>query len=248
LGGISYAYKFPMTDKSSWTSTNIYRTNFLLKIGAFGLNNTPGQLVSTSIIKDTIAGWGTLKLRNPANGTVLNFNVLLRYSNYNSVDSFFLAGQPAPALLLGAFGVTQGSRDTAIRFSFIGLNFKAPHLIMELNNRGTSITNMYRAILPNLGLVSKNKELTDVSVKSTVFPNPTTEGVTFEFDKKTNDDWTILIYNRLGQITGLHQVSTPQGTASLNVDLDKNLPNGTYFYNIVDENSLIRANGQFVKN
>jgi hypothetical protein len=248
LSTINYFYKFPMTDKTAWASTNKINTNFLLKVGAFGLDNVPGQQVQTVTNKDSVIGWGTLKLRSPAYGTVLNFNVLLQRKTTTTIDSFFLGGQPAPTPILDAFGLTQGERDTAISLYFVGIDFKAAHLAMEVDNQMTSITDMYRGILPNLGLVSKNKEITDVSVKSKVFPNPTTEGVSFEFDKKTGGDWNILIYNTVGQITGLHRVSAPQGAATLTVNLDKTLPNGTYFYNIVDENSLIRANGQFVKN
>ena len=248
FNAISYIYKYPMTANSSWASTNKYVTNFLLKIVGFGVNNTPGQQVRTTFLKDTMVGWGTLRLRNPANGTVLNFNVLLNQHTYTSIDSFFLGGQPGPVALLNAFGVVQGARDTAISYSFIGLNSKGFHFRIIADKKNSSVTNVWRAILPNQGLVSKNKEVTDISVKSMVFPNPTTEGVTFEFDKKTSADWHIVMYNAVGQITGSHRVSTPQGTATLKVNLDKTRPNGTYLYNILDENSLIRANGQFVKN
>jgi hypothetical protein len=46
----------------------------------------------------------------------------------------------------------------------------------------------------------------------------------------------------------LHRVSATIGTISERVNLDAFMITGQYFYNIIDENSLIRANGQFVKN
>jgi hypothetical protein len=248
LSNIIYTNKFPMTDKSSWASTNKYTTTFLLKIAALGLNNVAGQNVHTTTKKDTISGWGTLRLRNPANGTALNFNVLLRFTSTTSVDSFFLGGQPAPVNLMNAFGLTQGKRDTSNTFTLMGLNSKGIHLRFVVNNSVTSITNMFRAILPTQGLVLENKDLTDISVKSTVYPNPTTEGVNFEFQKTSAPDWNVMIYNEAGQIVSVNRVNAPQGNVNQRITLASSLPSGTYFYNLLDETSLIRANGKFLLN
>jgi hypothetical protein len=239
---------FPITSTSSNTTTSNYTTNFLLKASVFGLNNTPGYQSQTNIEKDTTLGWGTLKLRNPATGGVLNFNVLLQLKTIIAIDSFYLAGQPAPAALLAAFDLQQGQKDTFSVFSFIGLGFKAPHMAIETNGNQTQVGRAFRAILPSLGLVSPTRETNDYTIATKVFPNPTTEGVTFEFDKKSSADWHIMIYNSVGQIVKWHRVSATMGTISERVNLDASMITGQYFYNIVDENSLIRANGQFVKN
>jgi Secretion system C-terminal sorting domain len=241
-------YVFPVTATSSNSTSSNITTNFLLKVGAFGLNNTPGYQSRTTTEKDTTVGWGTLKLRSPATGGVLNFNVLLQLKTIIGTDSFYLGGQPAPAALLGAFGLVQGRKDTFSVFNFIGLGFKAVHMAIETNGNQTQVGRTFRAILPSLGLVSPTRETNDYTVATKVFPNPTTEGVTFEFDKKSSADWHILIYNVAGQITSIQKVSAPQGLTTHKVTFDNSTANGLYFYNIVDENSLIRANGQFVKN
>jgi Secretion system C-terminal sorting domain len=241
-------YVFPITATSSNTTTSNTITNFLLKVGAFGLNNTPGYQSRTTTEKDTTVGWGTLKLRNPATGGVLNFNVLLQLKTVISTDSFYLGGQPAPVALLGAFGLVQGRKDTFSVFNFIGLGFRAAHIAMETNGNQTQVGRTFRGILPSLGLVSPTRETNDYTVATKVFPNPTSEGITFEFDKKTSGDWHILMYDVAGKITGIQKVSAPQGLTTHKVTFDNSTSNGLYFYNIVDENSLIRANGQFVKN
>jgi Secretion system C-terminal sorting domain len=241
-------FVFPITATSSNTTTSNTTTNFLLKIPAFGFNNTPGYQSRTTTEKDTTVGWGTLKLRNPASGGVLNFNVLLQLKTIIGIDSFYLGGQPAPGALLDAFSLVQGRKDTFSVFNFIGLGFKAAHVAMETNGNQTQVGRTFRGILPSLGLVSPTRETNDYSVATKVFPNPTSEGITFEFDKKTSGDWHILMYDVVGKITGIQKVSAPQGLTTHKVTFDNSTANGLYFYNIVDENSLIRANGQFVKN
>ena len=239
-----YQYRFPMTMSSAWSSNLRVLTNFSLKVAAFGLNNTPGQSISRGSYSDTIVGWGTLKLRHPSTGTTLSFNALLDILKFTVQDSFMLNGDAAPALLLNAFGLTQGKKDTTIRYYFYGTGFKAPLLSFHTNNAETEITRVFRALLPNLGLTTKNNELVDLEVATSVFPNPTTEGVTFKFDKKTVADWRVFVYNAAGQIIKNEYVSGDIGHVQHNINFDRSLPSGTYFYQIIDENSLIRNTGK----
>ncbi len=53
-----------------------------------------------------------------------------------------------------------------------------------------------------------------------------------------------MIYNNLGQIISLNRISASVGNTNHCINFDKNLPNGTYFYNLIDENSLIRNAGK----
>ena len=48
-----------------------------------------------------------------------------------------------------------------------------------------------------------------------------------------------MIYNNLGQIISLNRFFAPLGNTNHCIIFDKTLPNGTYFYNWIDENSLI---------
>ena len=240
-------YRFPMTMSTSWAATNRITTNFLLKVGAFGLNNTPGQNIRNRTSHDTIVGWGTLKLRNPTTGGVLNFNVLLDVNTQIFKDSFFLGGAPAPPAILGAFGLTQGQNDTLITYKFIGAGFKGVHLAIETNNRETQISRMFRAILPSQNLPTDLKN-GSVEVATSVFPNPTTEGVTFEFDKKSEGTWRVFIYNEAGQIIKNENVGASVGKTQHTVKFEQNLANGLYFYQIIDNNSLIRNTGKVLLN
>ena len=241
-------YKFPMTANSVWKSDYKDSSNFQLSIAAFGLNKTAGLRVAKYSFTDTIVGWGTLKMRNPAGGAALSYAVLLKREIGTQLDSFFVNGAPAPAQLLGAFGLTQGALSTvSAYFSFLGIGFNEPFMSIYPSSTG-GVGNIYRGILPALGLTLDNKQPIDVPAATKVYPNPTTEGVNFEFKKTNAADWNIMLYNAAGQTISIQRVSAAQGNVNQRVTFDSALPSGTYFYNLLDETSLIRANGKVVLN
>ena len=251
----TYAYspphafvKFPITANSSWNETSKVPVDFQLSVAAFGLNKTPGQKVTTIISQDTVVGWGTLKLKNPAGGAASSFAVLLERKNETYIDSFFVNGAPAPAQLLGAFGLVQGSKTVySTQYSFRGIGFSEPAMQMYVNVNSGAISYISRAVNIALGLTTNNREVTDVAIATKVYPNPAhTEGVNFEFNKTTDAQWNIMVYNATGQIISINPINGQIGTTTRHVALDRNLPAGTYFYNLLDEHSRIRANGQFL--
>lgn len=238
-------FKFPMTANSVWKTNFKDTTPLQLSVALFGLNKTPGMRVAQYTILDTIVGWGTLKLKNPSGGTALNYAVLLKRETATRLDSFFLGDAPAPAALMGAFGLTQGAVTiSTTRNSFIGIGFNEPFLYISTNTAG-AINAISRAVLPNLGLTGSH-ETPNYAVATNVYPNPTTEGVNFKFQKTSMPDWNLMIYNAAGQIVSINRVTAPQGSVNQRIALASSLPNGTYFYNLLDETSLIRANGKFL--
>ena len=243
----SLYYKFPMTANTFWKTNNKDTTPLQLSVAAFGLNKMPGMRAAQYTDLDTIVGWGTLKLKNPSGGTALNYAVLLKRATQTRVDSFFLGGAPAPAALMGAFGLTQGAVTiSTTRNTFIGIGFNEPFLYISTNTAG-AINAISRAVLPNLGLTGSH-EAPNYAVATNVYPNPTTEGVNFKFQKTSLPDWNIMVYNAVGQIVSINRVNAPQGIVNQHITLASSLPSGTYFYNLLDDTSLIRANGKFLLN
>ena len=240
--------RFPITANSAWNATSKVPVDFQLSVAAFGLNKTPGQRVTTILTRDTVVGWGTLKLKNPAGGAASSFVVLLERKNETYIDSFFVGGAPAPAQLLGAFGLVQGSRTVyATQYSFRGIGFSEPAMQLYVNVNSGAISYISRAVNVALGLTTDSREVTDIVIAIKVYPNPAhTEGVNFEFKKTTDAQWNIMVYNAMGQIISINPIKGQMGTTTQHVELDRNLPTGTYFYNLLDEHSRIRANGQFL--
>ena len=238
-------FKFPMTANSVWKTNFKDTTPLQLSVALFGLNKTPGMRVAQYTFLDTIVGWGTLKLKNPSGGTALNYAVLLKRETATRLDSFFLGDAPAPPAIIAAFGLTQGAVTVSTtRNTFIGIGFNEPFLYISTNTAG-AINAISRAVLPNLGLTG-SRETPNYAVATNVYPNPTTEGVNFKFQKTSLPDWNIMVYNTVGQIVSINRVNAPQGIVNQHITLASSLPSGTYFYNLLDETSLIRSNGKFL--
>jgi hypothetical protein len=101
-------FTFPTT--TGTVNRQSYRTGTtgLLTVGAVGLNRVPLRLVQRIVATDSVAGWGTLRVPTTTGGSAATPVLLLR-RRMVEVDSFYLAGQPAPALLLTALGLQQGA-------------------------------------------------------------------------------------------------------------------------------------------
>lgn len=196
-----------------------------------------------------IVGWGTLRLRNPVVGRPnLEFGVLFeRYAELRQ-DSFYLNGALMPQRVLDSFRLVQGKRDTTtIQYNLRGIGFRRGIINFVMSNDEAFITAANRVIEPTQNLLAGSQDIASYDVPLTIFPNPVTEGVNLTFDKKTNGTWHAMIYNETGQMIDLQSISAPQGNVAHRIALDKSLPSGHYFINILDESSLIRSNGRFVK-
>ena len=225
------AYRFPITNNAVWSITNQTTTKFTLNIPAYGLNNSAGQHISTTTARDTVLGWGILKLKNPAGGSALSFNVLLTYRLTVVVDSFFLDGQPAPLLLLNALGLKQGKRDTTSRFRFFGPNFKASYLAITTNSTGTQVVNLYRAILPNLGLTLPTHELSANTGPLSIFPNPAHKTLTNQVEMTEQTSRLLTITDLLGKTVLSKKVDLSNGLNQLRVELPL-LASGLYLVKV----------------
>jgi Secretion system C-terminal sorting domain len=237
-------YKFPMSTNTVWKNNSRFVTNILLKVSSLSLNNAPAQHVLITSSIDSVVGWGTLKMRSSTPGVILNFNALLVRSILIETDSFYFNGTPASSELLSRLELTQVS-STQNSVYFLASKFKAPYLTFLLNNSG-SIEDIYRAILPDVGLAVRNEDLENIKVATIVFPNPITDRAIFEFEKTSLDDWRIFIYNENGQIIKNDLVKAPKGKSQHSINFDNDLPNGAYFYQIIDDNSLIRNTGKLI--
>ena len=227
LSPASRLYRFPMTANTTWSVTNVTTTDFTLNVPSYGLFNAAGQQFNTAITKDSIVGWGTLKLKNPAASGVLSFNVLLDARQTITIDSFYLNGQPAPLLLLNAFGLKQGNRDTTIRFRFLGANFKAPYLTVVTNGTGTQVVDIYRAVLPNLGLTSPTTELSANTGPLSIFPNPAHKTLNIQVEMTEQTSRLLTITDLLGKTVLSKKLDLLRGVNQLTLDIPP-LASGIY--------------------
>lgn len=100
--------KFPATMGTTWSSDINYATDFSLTIAAFGLANASCKRKTHLVRNDEVVGWGSMTIRDSLGNPSGPTNVLMVKATSTITDSFFVSGQPAPTMLLTAFGLTQG--------------------------------------------------------------------------------------------------------------------------------------------
>ncbi len=103
--------EFPMQEGSSWRSESRRVVNFNLTVEAYKLKNVPAQHVWTVYRDEKIVGYGKIRLYHE-DGPSEYYEVLKSEITEYAIDSFYLAGKPAPAALLKAFGAAQGQKIT----------------------------------------------------------------------------------------------------------------------------------------
>jgi hypothetical protein len=228
--------QFPMTAGSAWESASRRAYNFTLKVTAFGLNNTPGQLVSTFIRKDSVVGWGKLRVYTP-DGPSIPYDVLVDRTIQYSVDSFFLGGAPAPPALLNAFSVSQGQQaDVIHQYNFLREGNLSFLLRLNYHNDNTFTTpeSMFVAT-DNLSVPPSSTGDLDVAAYSTIlFPNPSNgQGINLLIQGKTVAEASYTLTDFSGKTVQSGHAQPLSGN-TLSFQVASELPAGTYILNVHD--------------
>ena len=219
-----YIQKFPETAGTLLNDNlpTVVEYNFTLSYAAAGLVNTPGIRRQYITQKDSIVGWGILKRKSPS-GIILSDSVLLSSRVKTTVDSFFLAGSPAPAALVSALGATQGRIAASSRLSFLQKNRAVATMYFfypSANFTGTPSVSMEFG--DALHTPTTEAPQGDNAIK--VYPNPTKGGqITLELAQNTEGG--VSISNVLGQI--LFQQNVTEALTTLQIDVSA-WSNGVY--------------------
>ncbi len=233
---------YPLTANTSWFTNGRHVTNFKLTVGAAGLTNAPSEHVYYTYRKDSIAGWGKMKIYTPS-GPSPEVDVLMNKSIEYNVDSFYIGGSPAPASILAGFGITQGQiTDASHRYMFLrkgSFMYLAAFLYEGDNTFTTASTYFYSKDINPTGT-----KLIDNNTYSTVlFPNPATGNeinMMISGHAVTVDEYTIT--DMLGRVVKSGKANLKQNM--INIPLDNNLPGGAYILSVSDKDKIV-ATQQF---
>jgi Secretion system C-terminal sorting domain len=237
-------FQFPSTAKSKWESKNRRVVDFDLTVTAFGLNKTPAQHVYYTTRKDSIVGWGKVRVYTP-NGPSIAYEVLIDKVEQYSNDSFYLNGAAAPAPLLTAFGIFQGQRTNSIyQYNF---NRKGSFSYLVRYHYGSDST---YSIAPVVYVNTDNLTTTSTydvkgeSYSTVIYPNPSNgQEINLSFIGKNLQEVSYVITDMLGRI-----VSTSSKTGMLNNILKletQSLNAGMYSIQVKDAENNIVASEQF---
>ncbi|HOY33217.1 MAG TPA: T9SS type A sorting domain-containing protein [Bacteroidales bacterium] len=222
----SYLMPFPTTMSSSWHAHTRGVANFQLTVSAYGLNQTPCQKVTHTYKSDTVVAWG--KMRVPAGaGASLAYDVLLVKRMTVQVDSFYMSGTPAPAVLLTAFGVSQGQSTTSNRYLFWRENAKYP--LMMINFGSNNFTTPTGVFYDGAAQYDPNGISENSNTDFNIYPNPGDGNFTIQFDQVINEAFNMKIYDLVGKVVYSQQINPTGNSQQVSVE---NLISGTYFIRI----------------
>jgi hypothetical protein len=216
--------QFPLAYGDEWEQMHVEQTPFELTVAAFGLNQTPGRNVRRLTELREVVGSGEILLPRGENEPQLAAEVLMVRVTTTVLDSFFLGGAPAPAPLLGAFGISQGQVSVLIRYVFYRPGVAAPVADIFGDTR-------YITFRPQTAeeIVSVRENFLP-SVR--YYPNPIAAGtpLTIEAGQPLGSG-QVEILDLQGRSV-FQKVFTAEGGQSLTLDLPANLHTGLYVYHL----------------
>jgi len=233
---------FPATMGSSWTSKTVHPLNSTITIVSYKLKNAPVKVVVHSYIKDTVVGWGTLKVPSSKNASI-PYDVLLVRRHTVTSDSFYLNNQPAPVFVMAGFGSKQNDTTSNTYQEFFYRSGNGMPLLTLNFNSDSTYTSPGSA---NYTVDSVKSGIEDASFNPDLFkiyPNPSSGGlVNFQLLKKNDLPWKLIVVNALGQEVKTIPI---EGTGNLNrnFNMNGNEP-GLYFVRVTDEIGTTLATGK----
>ncbi|KGE87013.1 hypothetical protein IX84_18495 [Phaeodactylibacter xiamenensis] len=236
--------KFPLNYGESWTHSETYNIDFLVTVAGFGLQNVPaGQTIQDSVSYE-VAGYGTVILPNPEgpDQEPVSIEGLLIKRDRVTVNNYTLGGQPAPQLMLDAFGLTQGESQVTTRYFIYakGLPRTAANIGVDANGEITSFT-----ISDDITqLISSTSEPTAEPLQAKAFPNPIVAGEALSVELPTTiQNGALELVDALGRQVAIWPVSGLQGQI-VSCNLPAHLQAGLYVYRIMENNQEVRGIGK----
>jgi hypothetical protein len=230
--------KFPATAGYKNINDSRRAVNFNISVAAYGLNNAPAQHVAHVLRNDTITGWGKMRVYTP-NGGSKPYDILIMLSQQQQVDSFYLAGAPAPTALLTAFGQTQGQiTNVNNRIYYFRENRAAPLMLVFLNNDLSAFTGI-DIDADSLALPTSIDDLSKENYTTIVYPNPANTSINIDVINTTITEATYTIIDFAGKVVAKANANK-NGNRGYTISTD-NIPNGNYNLIINGKNNIIAS-------
>jgi len=165
--------EFPCTYPNQWNMAHVPITNFEITVTNFGLNKTPGVHKQYCSGSREVVGWGSVVVPYWGSASVPYSALLIKYE-LSTVDSFFLAGQPAPAMLLGALGLAQGATEHIYKMELWRENSNQEIVSFDMDETFTTVE---RVLVSTIDIQSTVNNVADNELK--ISPNPATDNIYF---------------------------------------------------------------------
>ncbi len=239
----NYYLKFPLIYEDSWDTEINIAGNYLMTVQAFGLDHVPASSNYNYQSTNTVAGYGTLILPHPDGVGTVSLEALLLKETTLRTDSFFLAGQPAPQIMLSALGLVQGNTATYSDYSFYAKGLNRSALYLEGDSGQITSATMADDVK---NIVSSTKFVSPELIATSVFPNPVSGNFQVEFEKPDAQAWTFELYNPLGKMIFSKQLEGTTGKMIAKYALPRSANAGLYHFVLRNAKGVVMANGHLM--
>ena len=170
---------FPANYSSSWTSVYESDLNFQLTYSLGGFTLAPGIMKKYITEKDSVIGWGKMRIKDITGFPSDYLNVLQVQTVIIQTDSFFINSAPFSLTMLSFFGLSQFQKDTTYEQNYYRTGEVTA--LAQVEFRDAAYTQPYKA-------TTHVQRLMDVGVPAAtgnnslrIYPNPvTTDAVSVE--------------------------------------------------------------------
>lgn len=224
FGGKFDYIQFPLKYNSSWTQDFSIPTNFHLTVEGFGLSDAPGQYISYQTQTRTVVGTGKLTMPSK-DGGIMTIDALLIKMERTSKDSVFLNGQPAPQVLMSAFGLEQGATSSDETYIFYAPGYGTSVASYDMTNSYITYESLSDA---TLGIATSNTN------NLNIFPNPVKAGSNITISNPENNISIMKIIDQNGKQVLSNEAIGGQGINNLNIP--SFIIPGSYLLQSIDKN------------
>ncbi|MFI4962640.1 MAG: T9SS type A sorting domain-containing protein, partial [Legionellales bacterium] len=227
----------PATCPSSWASSYKFDINFKLTVAIASYSLTPGYIRSYVTEKDTVIGWGKMRIKTLAGTPSGYMNVLQVRTMTTTLDSFFVNGLPAAPTLLSALSLTQGQITKTYEQNFYRVNEVTPLAYVQFsdsaNTTPTKVTTHVQRLLPNAVPIVFN----DANVK--IYPNPVS-GRNVSIDVPvTTGEWKYELVNISGQAVAADRLQLSNNQTHTQIQFSASLVPGIYYIRLINDGKQV---------
>jgi hypothetical protein len=222
---------FPATYNSVWQSNYSNSTTYELTVAMFSYVHKPFVRRRYIQRRDTVKGWGKMKVRNAAGFSSDYFDVLQIYSTTITTDSFFTDGVPAVPSVVTMFSLEQGKKDTTYVQRYYRAQEVTPLATIVYLDAGYTQPIKATTHIQRLKAASVD-EVTDKETPI-LYPNPTSDGCIYLANLPTIGESSYILTDVKGAL--MYSGVIDKKELPSRVVLPKWLDTGIYILNVSND-------------
>jgi hypothetical protein len=229
---------FPATYSSSWSSAYSSDLKYHLYFLSAGYNDTPGYVRIYTNEKDTVVGWGRMRIKDASGMPSAYWDVLQVQTTIIHTDSFFMGNTTLPPALLVFFSLTEGQKDTTYEQSYYRIGEVTP--LAQVEFRDAAFTQPYSAKTHVQRLVNVGVNTISGSADINAYPDPVTGNSLHIMLPSATGSCTYTVCNMAGQVVASGTIHPDAGNVA-SITLPDGIASGRMILNVLNANNIIAS-------